>query len=98
MITQVINTQLSKEERETHYLIENSNDNEVEMDTTILKDYNRAVKQGWTMVKQYVYEDGSVAGGVFTAPRRCLSVRSTKERVMSEKQKKNIEKMRENKK
>ena len=97
MITQVINTQLSKEERETHYLIENVNDNEVEMDTTILKDYNRAVKQGWTMVKQYVYEDGTVAGGVFIAPRRCLSVRSTKERVMSERQKQNIEKMRASK-
>ena len=98
MVTQVIKTQLSKEERETHYLIENINDDEVEMDTTILKDYNRAVKQGWTMTKQYVYEDGSIVGGVFVAPRRCLSVRSTKERVLSDKQKENLEKMRAGKK
>lgn len=94
MITEIIKSQLSKEERETHYVIENINDDEVYMDTTILKDYNRAVKQGWNMQKQYVYENGDVAGGVFTAPRRCLSIRSTKERVMSEKQKQNIEKMR----
>ena len=94
MVIEVIKSQLSKEERETHYIIENVNDDEVYLDTTILKDYNRAVKQGWVMQKQYVYENGDVAGGVFTAPRRCLSIRSTKERVMSDKQKQNIEKMR----
>ena len=94
MVTEILKSQLSKDERETHYLIENINDNEVYMDTTILKDYNRAVKQGWAMQKQYVYENGDVAGGVFIAPRRCLSIRSTKERVMSEKQKENFEKMR----
>ena len=89
---------LSIEERETHYWIDAANDDTVVMETTILKDFNKAKKQGWTQTAQYLYEDDSVAGGCFKAPRRCLSIRNTTKREMSEEQKDNLQKLREQKK
>ena len=90
MKQQILKSQLSTDERETILSISHSEDNVVYMDTTILKDYNKAVKQGWEVVEQYVYEDGSIAGGYLKAPRRCLSIRNTKERELSDKQKENL--------
>lgn len=90
MKTQVLKSQLSTEERETILNISYADDDVVYMDTTILKDYNKAVKQGWELIGQYVYEDGTVAGGQFKAPRRCLSLRNIKERELSDKQKENL--------
>lgn len=94
MKKQIIKSQLTPDERETLFNILYAEDDVVYMDTTILKDYNRAIKQGWELLAQYVYEDGSVAGGQFKAPRRCLSIRNTKERELSEQQIANLEKMR----
>lgn len=92
METQIIYGRLSADERETNYHIAADNDDVVVMDTTILKDFHKALKQGWTLTKKYVYSDGSEAGGVLTAPRRCLSIRNTKEKVLSEKQLQNLKK------
>lgn len=97
MKTQIIRSQLSVDERETLFNISYAEDDIVYMDTTILKDYNRAIKQGWELLEQYVYEDGSVCGGHFKAPRRCISIRNTKEREISEKQMENLKKMRASK-
>ena len=43
-------------------------------------------KQGWTPVKQYVYNDGTVCGMVLTAPERAITIRNTEKKQMSEKQ------------
>ena len=94
MKTQLIKSQLSADERETIFNISYAEDDIVYMDTTILKDYNKAVKQGWELVEQYVYEDGSVCGGQFKAPRRCLSIHNIKKRELSDKQIANLEKLR----
>ena len=90
MKTQVINARLSIDEKETHYYISAAEDDVVYMDTTILKDYNKALKQGWKLVCQYVAKDGSIVGGKLTAPRRCLSLRNVKAKELSEKQKMNL--------
>lgn len=56
------------------------------MDTTIMKYYNKALRQNWEQLKEYVYEDGSVCGGVFVAPDYAVTIRSTSKKQMSEKQ------------
>ena len=77
--------ELTKEERETllHYdYIEKM----WTMDSTVPKHFRKALKQGWTPIKQYVYEDGSVCGMVLTAPERSITIRNTEKKQMSEKQ------------
>lgn len=49
-------------------------------DTTIPKHYNRFLRQGWKLVREYVCGNGEIIGGVFEAPERAITVRSvTKE-------------------
>ena len=60
------------------------------MDTTVMKLYNKAVKQGWTQIKKYVYEDGTVCGGVFEAPDYSVTIRSVVKKQLSDKQMTNL--------
>ena len=56
----------------------------------IQKHYNRALKQGWRPIAQYVYEDGSIAGYELEAPDRAITIRSVEKKQMSEKQLTNL--------
>lgn len=56
------------------------------MDTTVMKFYNKAKKQGWTQLTEYINSDNIVCGGVFKAPERAITIRSTDKKQMSEKQ------------
>ena len=56
------------------------------MDSTVPKHFRKALKQGWTPIRQYVYEDGTVCGMVLTAPERAITIRNTTKKQMSEKQ------------
>lgn len=56
------------------------------MDSVTPKIFRKALKQGWTPVRQYVYEDGTVCGMVLTAPYRAITIRNTAKKQMSEKQ------------
>ena len=85
MKTITINGQLTAEEREVA-LVYNYADKKWIMDTTMLKYYNKARKQGWTQTTEYVYKDGSVCGGVFEAPIYAVTIRSTTKKQMTEKQ------------
>lgn len=89
MKTIKINNRLSLEERET-VLIYDSVDKMWHMDTTVPKHANKAKKQNWTQTVEYVYEDGTVCGGVFEAPARAITIRSTEKKQMSEKQMGNL--------
>ena len=84
-----ITTKLSSEEKETllHY---DYIDKIWVMDTIIMKHYNKAKKQGWKQLKEYVYEDGSVCGGVFEAPDRAVTIRNIDAKQMSDKQMENL--------
>lgn len=82
-------SELTKEERETllHYdYIEKS----WTMDSTVPKHFRKALRQGWTPTKKYVYEDGSVCGMVLTAPERSITIRNTEKKQMSDKQMTNL--------
>lgn len=60
------------------------------MDSTVPKWFRKALKQGWTPVRQYVYEDGTVCAMVLTAPERSVTIRSTVKKQMSEAQMENL--------
>lgn len=87
-----LTTRLSTEEKETVLVYDNV-DKVWHMDTTVSNHFNKAKKQGWTQTAEYVYEDGSVCGGVFEAPKKAITIRDpNKKRVMSEKQMTNLHK------
>ena len=56
------------------------------MDSNIPKHFRKALKQGWTPIRQYVHEDGTVCAMVLTGPERAITIRSTTKKQMSEKQ------------
>lgn len=60
------------------------------MDSTVPKYFRKALKQGWTPVRQYVYDDGTVCGMVLTAPERSVTIRNTVKKQMSEAQMENL--------
>lgn len=56
------------------------------MESYIPKHFRRVIKQGWTPIRKYVYEDGTVCGMVFTAPERAITFRNVDKKQLSEKQ------------
>ena len=89
METIKVNTRLSTEERETVLVYDNV-DKVWYMDTTVSKHANKAKRQGWTQTAEYVYEDGTVCGGAFTAPARAITIRNAEKKQMSEAQMGNL--------
>lgn len=87
-----INSRLSIEEKET-VLIYSAADKKWYADTVVPKHFNKFKKQGWTQTTEYVYEDGSPAGGVFEASDKGITIRNPNiKRVMSDEQMKNLHK------
>lgn len=62
------------------------------MDSTISTHYNKALRQGWTPLTEYVYEDGTVYGYKLEAPGRAVTIRSVEKKQVSEKQMENLTK------
>lgn len=92
METIEVTSRLSVEERETVIVYDNV-DKKWRVDTTLPKHVNRFKKQGWTQTVEYVYEDGSVCGGVFEGSEKAITIRNpNKKRVMSELQMNNLHK------
>jgi hypothetical protein len=92
MKTTKITSRLSNEERETVLLYDNV-DKVWRMDTTIPKHANKAKRQEWKQVGEYIYDDGTVCGGVFEASDKAVTFRNpNKKRVLSEKQMQNLHK------
>ena len=60
------------------------------MTSFVQKQFNRALKQGWTVLVKYEYEDGSAAGYEFEAPARAITIRNAEKKQMSEKQMGNL--------
>ena len=77
------------EERET-ILNYNPIDDEWIMDSSIPKHFRKALKQGWTPIRQYIHEDGTVCGMWLKASERSITIRNTSKKQMSEKQLQNL--------
>lgn len=60
------------------------------MDSYVPKHFRKAIKQGWTPIKQYVYEDGTVFGMCLTGPERAVTIRNVDKKKLSEGQLKNL--------
>ena len=86
-----VNTKLSIDERETTLNYDSVNKMWT-LDSTVYKHYSKALKQGWTPIRQYIYDDGTVCGMVLTAPERAITIRSTVKKQMSEDQLTNLSK------
>ena len=82
---------ISAEERETILVYDNITKEWI-MDSSVPKHFRKAAKQGWTPIKQYIYEDGTVCAMVLTAPERAITIRNTEKKQMSEKQLGNLSK------
>jgi gentisate 1,2-dioxygenase len=82
-------TRLSAEERETVLVYDNV-DKKWVMDTTVPKHANKAKKQGWKQIAEFVYEDGTVCGGAFEAPARAITIRNAEKKQMTESQTGNL--------
>lgn len=90
METIKVTTRLSTDERETVIVYDNI-DKKWRVDTTLPKHVNRFKKQGWTQISEYIYDDGSVCGGVFEGSDKAITIRNpNKKRVMSDEQMKNL--------
>ena len=80
-----LNGRLTSDEKETVLTFDYSSHMWM-MDTTILKHYNKAIRQGWQPIKQYIYEDGSICGGSFYAPDYAITIRSTLKKQLTDNQ------------
>jgi hypothetical protein len=60
------------------------------MTSFVQKHFNRALKQGWTVLVKYEYDDGTAAGYEFEAPARAITIRNTEKKQMSERQMNNL--------
>ena len=89
METIKINGRLTNEERET-LLNFDSIEKTWTMDSMVPKHFRKALKQGWTPIKQFVYDDGTVCGMILTAPERAVTIRTTEKKKLSEKQRNNL--------
>lgn len=89
METIKVTTKLTKEERETVLSYDELEKMWV-MDSTIPKHFRKALKQSWTPVRQYVYDDGTVCGMVLTASERAVTFRNTSKKQLSDKQLNNL--------
>lgn len=89
MQTIKINNRLSIEEKETHLWFDSIN-NVWTIESFIPKHFKKATKRGWTSIKQYIYDDGSICGMELTASARAITIRNAEKKKLSEKQMNNL--------
>lgn len=89
MKIQKLRTRLTNDEKETLLNYDYVN-KQWTMDSTVSTHYNKALKQGWTPIEKYEYEDGSAAGYKLVAPGRAVTIRSVDKKQMSSKQMDNL--------
>ena len=87
-----VSSRLTNEEKETIVTYDNI-DKVWRMESTITKHFNKALRQEWTPITQYVYEDGVVCGMVLEAPAHTITIRNpNKKRVVNDAQTRNLHK------
>ena len=85
----VTGMKLTNEEREVHLYFDPI-EKVWTMDAFVPKYFRKAIKQGWTPIREYVYEDGTVCGMSLVGPEKAVSVRNVNKKKLSEKQLKNL--------
>ena len=82
--TKKITNKISIAERETHIY---RDDDGWTMDSTVPKDFNAALRKGWSPVEQTVCDDGTVCGMILKAIPSAVTIRKNAARSISEEQK-----------
>ena len=93
MKTTKLTTRLSTEERETHLNFDPITKQWI-MDSTVPKHFNKALKQGWTPIEEFTYEDGTVCGMRLTAAERAITIKTPIKREVSQTQIDNMQRAR----
>lgn len=78
--TKTITSKISVSERETHIY---RDDDGWTMDSTVPKDFNAALRKGWTPIEQTVYDDGAVCGMILKAIPSAVTIRKNAVRSVS---------------
>lgn len=86
MQTITLTERILPEERETHIWFDPAT-KLWNLDSNISRHFNKALRSGWTPVRQYVYEDGTIAAMAFEASERGITIKSPKKRELSEEHK-----------
>lgn len=86
MKTYILNQKITPEERETHLNFDPDTDTWV-MESNIARHFNKALRNGWTPIRQYKYEDGTVAAMSLTASERGVTIKTPKKREFSDEHK-----------
>ncbi len=81
----ITGNRLTNEEREV-YLYLDPIERVWVLDAFLPKYFNKAIKQGWTPIREYVYEDGTICGMSLTAPERAVTIRNAEKKKVSKKQ------------
>ena len=84
-----VKNRISSEEKET-CLNYDYIDKKWYMYSVVPSHFNKALKQGWTIITKYEYEDGTVAGYELEAPGRAITIRSVEKKKLSDKQLMNL--------
>lgn len=84
---------ITREEQETHIYLDALSNTAV-VDTSIPKDYNKALRRGWKPKVRYLDSTGSVIGYTFEVPRSLITFRSPS-KMTPEEAKRRTEKMRQ---
>lgn len=84
-----VNSKLLTREKEC-FLLYDAETNMWIMDSTVPKLFRKALRQGWTPLRQYIYEDGTICGMVLTAPEKSVTIRNASKKQMSEAQMSNL--------
>ena len=66
---------LAHEEREVYFYLDPINKTWM-LDAFTPKYFRKALKQGWTPIREYIYEDGTVCGMSFIGPERAVTIRN----------------------
>jgi hypothetical protein len=88
-IIKVSGNKLTNEEREVYLYLDPIEKTWV-LDAFMPKYFRKALKQGWTPIRQYVYEDGTVCGMSLVGPERAVTIRNVDKKKLSEKQLNNL--------
>jgi hypothetical protein len=91
METIKVSTRLSNEEREVYFYLDPIERVWV-LDAFMPKYFNKAIKQGWTPIRKYIYEDGTVCGMSLIGPERAVTIRNVEKKKLSEGQLNNLSK------
>lgn len=82
METITLKERFTPEERETHISFDPATKLWI-MESNISRHFNKALRTGWTVMREYRYEDGLVAAMTLTAPERGITIKSPKKREIS---------------